>query len=62
MSSTCRDVDRLYHRLACIAEKEFPDIVEQAEIRRDRLRLYIADGSFIDVWFSRRIPCKYAFH
>ena len=20
------------------------------------------DGSFTDVWFSRRIPCKYAFH
>jgi len=62
MSSTCRDVDRLYSRLARIAEEEFPDIVEQAETRKDRLRLHIIDGSFIDIWFSRRILCKYAFH
>ncbi len=62
MSNACRDVDRLYLQLARIAEREFPDIVEHAEMRKDRLRLYIIDGSFIDVWFSRRIPCKYAFH
>jgi len=62
MSNTCRDADRLYLQLAHIAEREFPDIVEHVETRKDRLRLYIVDGSFIDVWFSRRIPCKYAFH
>lgn len=62
MSRPCRDIDKSYLRLARIAEEEFPDIVEHAEIREDRLRLYVIDNSFIDVWFSRRIPCKYAFH
>ena len=62
MSRPCRDIDKLYLQLARIAEEEFPDIVEHAETREDRLRLYIMDNSFIDVWFSRRIPCKYAFH
>ena len=62
MSNTCRDVDRLYLQLARIVEREFPDIVEHVEARKDRLRLHVIDGSFIDVWFSRRIPCKYAFH
>ncbi len=62
MSNTCRDIDRLYSRLARIAEKEYPDIVEYAEIKEDRPRLHIIDDSFIDIWFSRKIPCKYAFH
>ncbi len=62
MSGTCRDVDRLYIQLARMVEREFSDIVEQVEARKERLRLHVIDGSFIDVWFSRRIPCKYAFH
>jgi len=61
-SGACRDIDELYIRLARIAEEEFPDIIEHAEIKRDRLRLHIVDGSFLDVWFSRRIPCRYALH
>jgi len=36
--------------------------VEYAEVRIDRLRIYFRDGSFLDVWFSRSIPGKYAFH
>ncbi len=62
MSDNCRDVDYLYRKLARIAEKEFPEIVEYAEVREDRLRLHIIDNSFLDIWFSRRIQCKYAFH
>lgn len=62
MSNACRDVDKLYSGLAHIAEREFPDVIEYAEMRKDRLRLYVVDGSFIDIWFSRRIPCKYAIH
>ena len=60
--SVCRDIDKLYLRLARLVEGEFADIVEQVEVGRDRLRLHVVDGSFIDVWFSRRLPCKYAFH
>ena len=62
MSNACRDVSKLYSRLTRIAEEEFPDIVEYVEVREDKLRLHIIDNSFIDIWFSRRIPCKYAFH
>lgn len=62
INCACRDVDRLYLQLARIVEKEFSDIIEQVEVREDRLRLYVIDGSFVDVWFSRSIPCKYAFH
>ena len=62
MSSGCRDVDRLYLRMADLTEREFSDIIERVEVRSDRLRPYVMDGGFIDVWFSRRLPCKYAFH
>jgi len=58
----CRDIDALYQELARIAEEEYPHIVKDADILNDRLRLYLIDDSFLDVWFSRRIPCKYAFH
>jgi len=62
VNDTCRDIDRLYIHLARIAEKEFSDIIGHGEVRKDRLRLHVIDSSFVDVWFSRSIPCKYAFH
>lgn len=55
-------VDELYRRLARIAKEEFLDIVASLELRGDRLRIHIVDGSFLDVWFSRTLPGKYAFH
>jgi hypothetical protein len=27
-----------------------------------KLRLHLSDGSYIDVWFSRSIPGRYAYH
>jgi len=33
-----------------------------AESFYGKLRLHISDGSYIDVWFSRRIPGRYAYH
>ena len=27
-----------------------------------KLRLHICDGSYVDVWFSRKIPGRYAYH
>ena len=41
-------------RLAEIAEVEFSDIVEFTEDFKEKLRLYLKDGSFIDVWFSNK--------
>lgn len=33
-----------------------------AESFYGKLRLYVSDGSYIDIWFSRRIPGRYAYH
>ena len=55
-------VDRRYRVLAEMAWSEYPDIVVSAEPGKERLRLHLADGSFLDVWFSRSIEGKYAFH
>lgn len=27
-----------------------------------KLRIHLTDGSFIDIWFSRTIPGRYAYH
>jgi len=47
-------------KLAEIAEREFPDIVEFTEITH-KLRIFIVDGSFVDVWLSKRLN-RYAYH
>ena len=45
-----------------IAEVEFGDIVK-ATIRVDfKFRVILIDGSFIDVFLSKRIPDKFGFH
>ena len=46
-----------------IAEVEFPDIVEEA-ISPDinELRIILRDGSFVDVWFSLKLPDRYSYH
>jgi|GEM_PF-4015542 len=44
-NNTCRDIDKLYISLARIAEEEFSDIIEHAEIRGDRLRLLLMAAS-----------------
>ena len=46
MSGGCRDVDRLYLRMADLAERGFSDIMERVEVRSDRLRLHVVDGVF----------------
>jgi len=45
-----------------LATGEFPDIVVFAESFYGKLRLHVSDGSYIDIWFSRRIPGRYAYH
>ena len=49
-------------KLSEIAEAEFPDVVEFAEDLEEKLRIYIRDGRYIDVWFSRKIKGRYAYH
>lgn len=52
----------LYRHLAYIALREFPDIAVGTEIVEGKLRIFIADGSFIDVWFSEKKEDVYAYH
>lgn len=52
----------MYKRVEGLAAEEFPDIVVFSESFYGKLRLHISDGSYVDVWFSRRIPGRYAYH
>lgn len=52
----------IFQKLSYIAEVEFSDIVETVEESEDKLRIYLIDGSFIDIWFSIKISGRYAYH
>lgn len=49
-------------KISEISEIEFSDIVEFVEDLREKLRIYLKDGSFMDVWFSEKIQGRYAYH
>lgn len=59
-------LDWLWARLREIALSEYGDIIERADLllspagRTRKLRLYVFDGSFVDVWISGR--GDYSFH
>lgn len=55
-------LDDLYRRLAFIALREFPDVVVGTEIVEGKLRIFIADVNFIDIWFSEKRKGVYAYH
>jgi len=55
-------IDSLLINLAKIAEIEFADVVMGYEILEGKLRLYMIDESFLDVWFSRQLKGRYAYH
>lgn len=48
--------------LALIALTEFPDIVVDTEIIKEKLKLHLIDRSFIDVRISCRSLGRYATH
>ena len=48
--------------LRTIAEVKFPDIVESTTILDERLRVVLIDDSYIDFWWSFKIPNRFAFH
>lgn len=53
------DLDRLRE----IAEVEFADIVEHAYCPDlNQLRIILADGSFVDLWFSLKLEGRYSYH
>ena len=50
-------------RLREIAEVEFGEIVAEAIIPDvNELRIFLSDGSFIDIWFSLKLRERYSFH
>ncbi len=54
-------------RLRRIAETEFLTLVRSTTILRDKLRVVLVDGSYvdgsyIDFWWSTQIPGRYAHH
>jgi len=49
-------VDELLERLRELAASLYPEIVVDAEIVHGKLRIYLIDESFIDIWISRRLP------
>ena len=57
-----RELFKLYGELSTIALIEFTDIVESTRIVENKLRIFLVDGSYVDVWFSIRRPGVFAFH
>ncbi len=55
-------VEDTYKVVRQIAIEEFSDIVIFTERVYGKLRIHLIDGSFLDVWFSRKIPGRYAYH
>ena len=49
-------------QLARLAESEFSAIVSATVIFRNKLRVVLLDGSYIDFWWSRRFPGRFAYH
>jgi len=45
-----------------IAEVEFADIVRDTLIIDHKLRIFLVDGSFMDVNLSQRLPDKFGYH
>lgn len=48
--------------LGRLAVEEFFEIVLSAFIIRRKLRVTLTDGSYIDFWWSRRTPGRFAYH
>jgi len=49
-------------RIKRIVDIEYARIVVSSEIFHDKLRIYITDGSFADIWFSTKIPGRFSYH
>ena len=49
--------------LARIIDIEYHDIVLGAsQVYHDKIRVHLRDGSFIDIWFSKKIPGRFSYH
>ena len=59
---TERDIDILLEQLIGIIETGYADFVLDCEIINGKLRVYLTEGSTLDIWYSRRMEGRYAYH
>jgi hypothetical protein len=45
-----------------IIDAEYADILADSIISRGKLRAFVDDSSFIDVWFSLKIAGRFSYH
>lgn len=45
-----------------IAEVEFGSVVIDSQSMGEKLRLFVSDGSYVDLWLSRRLHERFGFH
>ena len=45
-----------------IIDTEYADILTDTIISRGKLRAFVEDGSFIDIWFSLKISGRFSYH
>lgn len=56
------EIDETYRRIRVVVEDEFSDIALLVEEVFGKVRVHLIDGSYLDVWLSRRIPGRFAYH
>ena len=52
----------LLDELTRLAEVEFSAIVTGTQAIEPKRRIFLSDGSFVDVWVSLRLPDRFGFH
>lgn len=45
-----------------LVEIEYSDIVVQTDLLGAKLRVLLVDGSYVDVWCSRKLEVRFGFH
>lgn len=55
-------IRELYSKLRELIWRSFPDIVASIDEPYGKLRVYLVDGSYLDIWFSHKISGRYAYH
>lgn len=45
-----------------IAEVEFSDLIKDSQLLEEKLRLFLDDTSYIDLWLSRKLSDRFGFH
>ena len=50
-------------QLARIIDIEFHDLLAgSSQIDQGKIRAHLLDGSFVDIWYSRKIPGRFSYH